>query len=282
MDQHVPKPMHLSLTSILSIALLILSIDVRGEEYELYLFAGQSNMDGRGKAAELTDDERRPSEKTIIFYRNPPHASDGWQPLVPGFSIAPKYKGGVPSPTFGPEMGFASAISKAQPDKAFAFIKGSKGGTNLRVDWNPGTKDDPKSQGAIYRNFIETVRLATSGLTEKGHTFKLRGLLWHQGESDSKTSAEAHHGRLVSLVARIREDLAAPKLPIVVGEVFDNGERDGVRAALRSLSESDPLCGLVESEGLITSDPGTHFDGKSQLLLGQRYAEVMLNLIKQP
>jgi iduronate 2-sulfatase len=85
----------------------------------------------------------------------------------------------------------------------------------------------------------------------------------------------------VELVARLREDLAAPKLPVVVGEVFDNGVRDSVRSALRSFSESDPVCGLVTTEGLTTRDPGTHFDGKSQLLMGQRYAAVMLKLIQE-
>jgi len=217
---------------ILTIALLTGAI-AKSADYELYLLAGQSNMDGRGKTVNLTEDQRRPSEQTFMFYRNPPYASDGWQPLAPGFSIPPKHRSGVPSPTFGPEIGFASVMEKSQPDRRFAFVKGSKGGTSLRRDWNPGVKDDPKSQGTIYRNFIETVRLGTSALTKDGHTFKLRGLLWHQGESDSKSSAERHHGRLVELAGRIREDLNAPKLPIVVGEVFDNGKRDSVRKALR-------------------------------------------------
>ena len=108
--------------------------------------------------------------------------------------------------------------------------------------------------------------------------FRIRGLLWHQGESDSKASAEKHRQRLEQFAARLREDLGAPALPIVVGEVFDNGKRDSVRAALRAFSEADPLSGLVLSEGLTTWDPGTHFDAASQLVLGQRYAEAILKL----
>lgn len=247
-------------------------------QYDLYLLAGQSNMDGRGRAADLSAAQRRPSERTIIFYRNPPHASDGWQSLTPGFSIPPKHKGGVPSPTFGPEIGFAAAMETAQPDRRFALVKGSKGGTSLRRDWNPGVKGKPESQGPVYRNFIETVRLATDALVKDGHTFQLRGLLWHQGESDSKSGADAHYRRLVEFAARIREDLNARDLPIVVGEVFDNGKRDAVRVALRRLSESDPACALVSSAGTTTWDPGTHFDAKSQLLMGRRYAEALLKL----
>ncbi len=67
----------------------------------------------------------------------------------------------------------------------------------------------------------------------------------------------------------------------MVGEVFDNGKRDTVRLALRRLSESDPLCGLVSSAGTTTWDPGTHFDAKSQLLLGHRYAKAMLKFFEE-
>jgi len=272
--------MRKTLLRIAAIALLTMGTNSWSAEYDLYLFAGQSNMDGRGKAVNLSKSQRRPSDKTIIFYRNPPHASDGWQPLAPGFSIPPRHKTGIPSPTFGPEMGFASAMGKAQPERRFAFVKGSKGGTSLRKDWQPGVKGDLKSQGRIYRNFVETVKLALSALTKDGHTYKLRGLLWHQGESDSKASAELHQKRLVAFVARVREDVGAPNLPIVVGEVFDNGKRDSVRTALRKLSESDPACGLVSSDGTTTWDPGTHFDAKSQLLLGRRYADAMLKIAR--
>ena len=250
------------------------------EEVDVYLFAGQSNMDGRGKAENLTAEQRRPSESVRIFYRNPPHASDGWQPLAPGFSIPPKHKGGVPSGTFGPEIGFAAALVEAEPGKRFGFIKSSEGGTSLREDWRPGTKGKPKSQGACYRDFVETVRLATAALEKEGDSVRIRGLLWHQGESDSKVSAEKHEERLVALAARLREDLGVKDLPIVVGEVFDNGKRHKVRAALRAFSESDAAAELVTVEGLTTWDPGTHFDARSQLELGKRYAAAILKLQK--
>jgi len=262
----------------LLVATLLLNLTPGFAEIDVYLLAGQSNMDGRGKVEKLTEKQCRPSKSAEIFYRNPPHASEGWQPLQPGYSIAPKYKGGLPSPTFGPEIGFAEAIGKAAPDRRFAFIKGSKGGTSLRRDWKPGVKGQPDTQGERYRYFIETVKQATEALAASGQAFRIRGLLWHQGESDSKASAEAHQKRLVEFAARLREDVGVPDLPIVVGQVFDNGKRDTVRAALRTFSEADPACGLVTVEGLTTWDAGTHFDAKSQLLLGERYAEALLEV----
>lgn len=265
-----------NLLPLIAALFVLQSIPSSGAEYDVYLLAGQSNMDGRGKTADLSAAQRQPSDRAIIFYRNPPHTSDGWKALKPGYSIPPRHKSGLPSPTFGPEIGFAAAMCKEQPGRRLAFIKGPKGGTSLRKDWKPGVKGLPESQGPCYRNFIETIKLATKKLTKNGHQYKLRGLLWHQGESDSKASTELHLKRLTDLVARIREDTEMADLPFVVGEVFDNGKRDNVRAALSALSKRDPACALVSSNGTTTWDKGTHFDAKSQLLLGQRYAEAIL------
>ena len=248
---------------------------VKAAEYDLYLLAGQSNMDGRGQSKDLTAEQREPASHAIIFYRNPPHSSERWKPLTTGYSIAPGYKGKLPSPTFGPEIGFIQAMHKSAPTQKFALIKGSKGGSNLRQDWKPGTKGDPQSQGPLYRNFIETISMARDALQKDGHTATLKGILWHQGESDSKTAADTHTARLTEFIARLREDLNAPDVPFIIGEVFNNGERDKVRAALLKVSETVPRCGFASAAGLTTWDPGTHFDARSQLTLGERFASAL-------
>ena len=241
-------------------------------QYDVYLLAGQSNMDGRGLVSKLSAEQQKPIDNAIIFYRNAGRTSDGWQKLAPGFSVPPKYKGDFPSPTFGPEIGFAQSMLKADPNRKLALIKGSKGGTNLRADWKPGVRGDKESQGPLYRDFIETIRAATKQLGQRGDQYTIRGLLWHQGESDSKSGTDKHVRRLNQLIDRIREDVGVPDLPVVVGEVFDNGKRDKVRAAIQKVAAESSTVGLVTSEGTTTSDPGTHFDADSQLLLGQRYA----------
>ena len=249
------------------------------ETYDVYLLAGQSNMDGRGQTSKLSQEQKQPVESAIIFYRNEQRSSDGWQTLAPGFSVPPNYKGGLPSPTFGPELGFAHSMLKAEPGRKLALIKGSRGGTNLRADWKPGVHGDAESQGPRYRDFVETITMATKELTQRGDQFKIRGLLWHQGESDARSNTKVYSRRLNELIQRIREDINIPDLPVVVGEVFDNGKRDKVRAAIQAVAAESATVGLVSSQGTKTSDPGTHFDANSQLLLGERYSTAMRKLL---
>ncbi|APZ90737.1 sulfatase-like hydrolase/transferase [Fuerstiella marisgermanici] len=269
-----------TLTRKAAVACIVLTLQpiCAADDYDVYLLAGQSNMDGRGLVSELPEDLKGPMDQAIIFYRSVPRTSDGWQNLAPGFSVPPKFKRELPSPTFGPEIGFARSMLKADPNRKIALIKGSKGGTNLRSDWKPGVPSDKESQGPRYRDFVETIQLATTQLSQRGDRFTIRGLLWHQGESDSKSSTDIYHRRLNELIGRIREDVGVPDLPVVVGEVFDNGKRDTVREAIQKVAAESASVGLVSSEGTKTSDPGTHFDTASQLLLGERYSVAMRDL----
>lgn len=255
---------------------LVSSTHAFAEDYDIYLLAGQSNMDGRGAVSDLSEAQQLAVEGAIIYYRNMLASSEGWKPLAPGFSIPPKHKKGLPSPTFGPELGFASAMLKASPERKIALIKGSKGGTNLRADWNPGMHGDLESQGPRYRDFFETIQMATDALRLRGDSFTIRCLLWHQGEADSKSPAKTYQERLENLIARVRQDVGIADLPVVVGEVYDNGKRDKVRAGIQAVGKNGDRTALVTAEGLTTWDEGTHFDAASQLKLGERFADAVL------
>ena len=136
------------------------------------------------------------------------------------------------------------------------------------MDWNPGEVRQPETQGPRYRNLIETIGLAMVELENDGHTAKLRGLIWHQGESDAKQSTKNHEARLKNLVERIRKDLKSPGLPMVLGQVFDNGKRDTVRAAIKKVSEADPLIGLVSAKGKKHGTRGRILMPKASCCLG--------------
>ena len=260
--------------------LFTLAAPALAEHYDLYLLAGQSNMDGRGAANDLPAERQAESDKAIIYYRNLIGGTDGWKKLAPGYSFAPKKGNSLPSKTFGPEIGFAEEMLKNSPNTPLALVKGSRGGTNIQIDWNPGKAGDPQSQGPHYRTLLGTFKLATDALETDNHTFTLKGILWHQGESNRKMSSENYQSRLEELIDRFRQDLNAPDLPIVIGEVYDNGQRDKTRAAIQATATASKTVALVTSEGTTTSDPGTHFDTKSLLLIGRRYAKQIQKLTK--
>lgn len=250
--------------------------------YDVYILSGQSNMDGRGKSSELTGELAKfakPHDHVRINYSNStlrgPYTSGGWKPLEPGYSVppgakdAPDKKYTLPGRTFGPEIGFAHALAADQPDTQIAIIKFSEGGTNLRSNWDPDNAD------GIYPQFLAHVRSSLKSLTDAGDTFTLKAMVWHQGESDASLPPGEYEKLLAAFIARVRADLNTPNLLFVVGEVFDNGKRDNVRAGQLAVSKSVPNVRFVPASNLTTSDNGTHFDTKSTIALGQRFANAL-------
>lgn len=131
----------------------------------------------------------------------------------------------------------------------------------------------------LYAAFLDFTRKSLKELTDKGHTVTVRGMIWHQGESDAGLTAEEYQKRLTAFVGRVRADLGVPDLPFGVGEVYDNGKRDAVRAAQKATAAAVKGVFFVPADKLNTSDMGTHFDAASQIELGERFAAGMAKAI---
>ncbi|HVX83802.1 MAG TPA: sialate O-acetylesterase [Phycisphaerae bacterium] len=263
----------------------------RAEHYDVFVLAGQSNMDGRAKVADLKGDLEKyagPQADVKIAYsdstaRGAPLSSKGWEELKPGFSVTTgkEKPRALPGPTFGPELSFGRAMADALGKQHHvAIIKFAEGGTSLAKDWKVGT------DGKLYAQMLAFVSKSLDDMKAHGDTFELRGFVWHQGESDATLTAEQYEKLLTNLIEHVRTDLkpyrgnAAGELPVVVGEVYDNHQRDSILAAQRSVCEKVKDCALAGSNGLNTFDKGTHFDAESQIEMGKRMAAAMLTMLK--
>jgi iduronate 2-sulfatase len=262
------------LTGLLNVA--------RADHYDVFLLAGQSNMDGRGAVKDLQEDlapyATTSSNVRIHFsaggLRRPLTVSDGLQPLAPGFSGTPGNKpGALPTQTFGPELSFGPAIAKALPGRRILLVKFAEGGTSLGVDWNPGAKDK------LYENFIRFVRTTQDMLKANGDTGAIRGMLWHQGEGDAGMAPGKYQAALTEFISRVRTDLELPELPFIIGQVYDKPSRQSLIADQKATAQSVPFTGFAEADDLTTWDAGTHFDAKSQIELGKRFAREMARFL---
>jgi len=244
----------------------------KGPHYIVYLLAGQSNMDGRGKVKDLhgpLEPYAKPLPGVLIHFsagglRRPLLQNEGFDPLHPGCSESPK--------TFGPELGFGHAMLAAAPDEKILLVKFAEGGTSLVADW---TLSDPKK---LYAGFIHFVKATERKITDEGADYEIRGMLWMQGEGDAGPKDNGYKKLLTELIAQTRADLNLPQLPFVIGQVYDNGRRNFVIFDEKAVAKEVPFTAFVESDGLKTWDHGTHFDAASQIELGKRFAREMLKL----
>jgi len=272
----------LSQAAGLILGIVLIASPVCAEHYEVFLLAGQSNMDGRGAKKDLTGSLgkwAKPQPNVLINFRagglhRPLTLSDGFKPLEPGYSGTPGRKpGALPTSTLGPEVSFGATMAEGLPGRKVALIKCSEGGTSLSKDWAPGTKDK------LYEQFVTFVNQSLKELTDKGDTYTVCGMAWHQGESDAALPPGKYQMLLTGLINRVRTDLKAKDLPFVIGEVYNNGKRNGVRKDQKATAEAVANTSFASADGLKTFDGGTHFDAASQIELGKRMAHEMLKLL---
>lgn len=237
------------------------------ENFHLFLLVGQSNMAGRG---EVTEADRKPHPRVLMLTKE-----GRWAPAVdPLHFDKPKVIG------VGLGRSFASVVAEANPDVTIGLIPCAVGGSPIDA-WQPGAFYKPTSSHP-WDDAIRRARRAMDDGT-------LKGILWHQGESDSRPERAAdYEAKLHDLVNRFRTELDAPDVPFLVGQMGQFAERpwdeskQQVDAAHRRLPEKVPHTAFVSSDGLKHKGDEVHFDADSYREFGRRYAQAYLKLNEQP
>ena len=247
--------------------------------YDVYFIAGQSNAEGLGYNSDLTGAlasyaESQPGVK--IFYVNPtnldpvnPAYNTGWTTLAPGYGT-PVGFGSIPSNRFGFELSLGKALAAHDPSRNVAIIKITRGGTSLDINWDPAGGDN-----YMWQTFANKVPEALAALTAGGDTVNLRGMFWHQGESDGGNPT--YQSDLVEFINAVRSMVGRPDLPFAMGELERDGDtltvkgRSYQQTVMANVADADPDTIVVSSADLPTFD-GTHFTSPSYITFGERFA----------
>lgn len=220
-------------------------------DHHVYLLIGQSNMAGRAKMEEA---DTQATPRTFLL-----NNEDQWEPASNPLNRHSTIRKGLGMQKLGPGSSFGAAMAKADDDVTIGLIVNARGGSKIG-QWKKGT-----------RFYQEALRRAKA--TQE--TGSLKGIVWHQGESDAGAPG-TYLDDLAQLIADLREDLGVEGLPFVAGQVHNVPE---INAQIARLPEKVDATGFISSEGLKTTDRW-HFDALSVRLMGERYAEVMIKLQK--
>ncbi|MDG1760705.1 MAG: sialate O-acetylesterase [Flavobacteriaceae bacterium] len=217
------------------------------EKIQVFILAGQSNMDGRGDASKLTNDDvigLSKAKENILFAYNGSQPAPLHVTQIKQDFIRKKFR--VDS-IFGPELFFGIEMSKQFPDKKFLFIKRSRGGTSLYGCWNPNWSID-KATHVNEQNkpklFFEMLEFTDAILAEfDPKSYELAGMLWVQGESDSgrKLPSNSYEQNLTNLIQHTRKHYKTNDLPFLMLQV----SRGKVADAMRSVSKNLPRVSFI-------------------------------------
>lgn len=233
-------------------------------KFHVYLLIGQSNMAGRGK---VEKEDTTPHPRVLALNKD-----DQWVPAIDPLHFD------KPSAGVGPGLAFGKALADADKDVTIGLIPCAAGGSPISVWKKDAYWGQTKSKP--YDEALRRVAVAR----QRG---VLKGILWHQGESDSnETAAKLYADRLADLVTRLRRDLEAPGVPFLVGGLSEplrarSEHARSVDQALRAYAKSEARSAYVESDKLTLTTDNTHFDAASAREFGRRFAKAMLQAQKK-
>jgi hypothetical protein len=222
---------------------------------EIYLLIGQSNMAGRGEIEARDTD----TLANVLLFTG----TEGkeWEKAANPLNRYSTVRKELSLQKLGPGYTFAREMARAR-GKTIGLVVNAKGGTSI-TEWKPGS--------TLYNEAVKRAKAAMK-------SGPLKGIIWHQGESDVSKSDE-YPAKITELIRALRADLGISNLPFVAGQLSeDRPERKVFNDMIMNLPSWLPNTGVVSSEGTATFD-GTHFNSSSQRLMGERFAAEMLKLI---
>jgi len=205
----------------------------------VFILAGQSNMEGKGKIRDsdpkvkgtlevLVDKEpnspfsrwRQPdgnwATRDDVYIVGPAPVSS-WEDFGSFKLLTPGY-GASSRDTIGPELSIGQVLGDHYRDPVM-LVKVAVGGKNLRHDFRPPSAGG--TTGSMYTAMVREVStLVSSSLQQLAALPQpaiLSGFFWWQGWNDL-ASPEGYGKLLQALIADLRADLKVPSLPVVVAD----------------------------------------------------------------
>ena len=231
---------------------------INKENVWVFMMAGQSNMAGRGvvEPEDTISDKRILSinkDGQIIIAKEPLHF---YEPERTGLDCG---------------LSFAKTLITKIPDNvSLLIIPTAVGGSSIR-NW---LGDSIFRNVKLFSNFLSKVEIA------RQHGV-IKGILWHQGESDAnEMNIPLHKERLHLLFSKFRAAVGNKDLPVLLGEL---GSFSGNSANFNLINKSfheyaaeDKNCSVISTQDLKDKGDQLHFNSEGQRTMGKRFAETWL------
>ena len=177
---------------------------------DLWVLAGQSNMEGVGDLIDVTPPHSRvmllgmdgkwaTAEEPLHWLVDSPDPVHSGDPKTRAERSAQQHK----HRNKGAGLGLPFAVSLVESTGVpIGLIASAHGGTSME-QWNPAKKE--QGGESLYGSMLRQVKLAGG---------KVSGVIWYQGESDALGGAWQVYPKVFSdFIASVRSDFGQPELP---------------------------------------------------------------------
>ena len=191
---------------------------------------------------------------------------------------------------------FTARVAKRFGKENFVVVMRQKSGRGIRfwvADYRQPTGrglTDKKmtSNGMEYKPLIETALAAA-----KDKSFDTVGFIWMQGESDANNRlSKVYEESFIKLVTQLKKDMANDKMYFVIGRINDYARSRPDNEHWQHVRETQVKLGKTPGNAWIDTDDlnggdkskpdgDIHFSKEGAIILGQRFADKAIQLIKK-
>ena len=220
---------------------------------DIFILAGQSNMEGHGVLEEYT--LAPPADSVFVFNKE-----YVWQ------------RGKEPvNDEVGPSIAFATELLKCNNQHSIGLVNVAWGGTNI-AQWAKSSGDK-----SLYQRMLKRALAAST----QG---QIKALLFMQGENDAEGDSTDHYTdwdvQFGKFVAAVRQDLHNDTLPVVFGQIGKGNKVRWLQVKACQLRLKLPHVAMIKTDDLAYQDTGVHYTTKAYIELGKRFAQGYINLEK--
>ncbi len=288
----------------ISFLLMLLTTAASAGKKSVFIYAGQSNADGREFVQELPD-----------------YMKQGTSPYSPYTHLKWASICGNPTKTTFEQRTMANGeryafcdvtnywIDQATSDDFYA-IKCAYGGTAIApgvtaeklpiwyadAEWMQThnaycgqdiTQEAYKNNNSLTKNLTEGVASLIDGtLAAIDDGYDVKAIMWHQGESD-RNAAGSYYVNFKTMIAYMRQaiyqktgDEADLTLPFIFGTVCRRSTQysAGVEQAQRQVASEDPNVYLIDMQNATLKSDNLHFDRQATDYLGKKMYNQLVTL----
>ena len=225
-------------------------------ELDIILAIGQSNMSGRAPYADAT----APMEN--VYLMTPAGEMEiSSNPMNKYSNIRKDLSVEAMGPSYTCALKLQNYLKKP-----IGFVVNAQGGSSIT---------------AWYMTGKSNYDAALSRAKQVQRFGRIRAIIWHQGSADNSAGLldnfVSYKSKLGAMVQNFRTDLNEPDMFFVCGELAERTEFDQFSATVilpvaTYITKSD----FVVTEGTTLLSDGIHFDEPSVKLLGERYADKLI------
>ncbi|MCD7971379.1 MAG: sialate O-acetylesterase [Candidatus Azobacteroides sp.] len=228
---------------------------------DLFLCIGQSNMAGRG----YMDADKGDLDPIAGCYLFTP--SFGFEEATNPMNQYSNIRKTLGEQQISPAYGFARYISENVPAATVGMVVNAKGGTSMD-EWSKGAE--------LYNKTVNRMKEALPW-------GELKAILWHQGESNTKTTG-TYLDKLNKMVTDMRTEFNSPDPYFLAGElIYTWQESADFNKMIQTVQDNIDNSDWVSAGGLRPRASGdVHFDRESNIILGERYAKKVIEKIYSP